>query len=1094
MKKYLLFLLTAVFFSPLFNEQLLAQQAKITVTGKVLSEKNEPIPGATVAVKGTTTGTITSADGDFSLSVPSNSVLTISFVGFKSQEIPVNGKSNFQITLKEEQQLMEEVVVVGYGTQRRVNLTGAVGTVDVGKMVGSRPVTDLARGLQGSTPGLLITTSSGNIGTAPEIHIRGLQGSINAESKPLILLDNVEIPNIMMINPSDIESVSVLKDAASASIYGARGTWGVILLTSKKGAKGKVNVSYDNSFAWSAPMNTPEIADGADGAEYMLKQYRRTAPNTTSFNILGAYYDDLSVAKMRQWKQLYGGQDLGNAMVEGRDYEFRAGQAYFYRPWDIDNLFLNNSSPQMKHNLSISGGNDKTTYYGSFGYLDQKGLVKIAPEPDQYRRFNGMMRIESKVNNWFTARGSVMSTTSDKQYPNFRLANGAAKNEYWFNIYRYPETYPYGTVNGLPLKNIRTELEQANMNTDKNEFSRIQLGGTITFMKGWTADVDYTHASNNGHSKVSASPITGLNSWVDPTLTQVVGNFFPAEDYVIINSDWNKREVGKAYTTFSRAIDGHTFKVMAGSDIEYFRTEFQMSKATGVMLPSKPELNLTTGIPTVDGYPSDWSTLGFFGRINYSYKDIYLLEGNFRRDGSSKFPPNQKWGNFPSFSAGYVISNEKFFEKFKETTPVSFVKLRGSWGSIGNNNVGSSYLRTMSAGNSNWWMAGLNPTSIGVFGNISNNLTWETVETLDLGLDAKFFDNTLGIEFDKFRRTTKGMVTTGVELPLTLGASPSRRNYGELQTNGWELAITYDKVFSNGLGLNVMGTLSDETGKITKFANSEVDIHGGGNDTENYVGKTMGEIWGYKTDRLFTTDDFDGNNGAANPTWIYKTTTPNQDVTNTSSAFHYGPGDVKYKDINGDGVVDYGAGTNTDHGDMTVIGNTTPRYIYGLRLGLNYKGFDLSTFFQGVGKRDYWATGSLFIPGFTAGEAVYQNQMDYWTPENLDAYYPAPSNPGANNHNANWQPQTRYLTDMSYLRLKNLTIGYTLPKKLLNNTGISRVRLFASGENLHTWDHLNITIDPEVQQNSVEGFNDAKSFGRTYPYFRTLSFGVQIDL
>jgi TonB-dependent SusC/RagA subfamily outer membrane receptor len=363
MKKILFVFITAGLMLGLLPRQVFAQKPQVTVTGTVVNEKNESIPGATVAVKGTTTGTITSTDGTFNVKAASDAVLSISFIGFKTIEVPVNGKTNLKITLQEDNKLMDEVVVVGYGTQRRVNLTGAVGTVDVAKMVGSRPVTDLARGLQGSSPGLLITTSSGNIGTSPEIHIRGLQGSINAESKPLILLDNVEIPNIMMINPADIESVSVLKDAASASIYDARGTWGVILLTSKKGAKGKVNVSYDNSFAWSAPMNTPEIAEGADGAEYMLKQYRRTAPNTTSFNVLGAYYDDLSVQKMRQWKQLYGGQDLGNAMVEGRDYEFRAGQVYYYRPWDIDNLFLNNSSPQMKHNLSISGGNDKTTYY-----------------------------------------------------------------------------------------------------------------------------------------------------------------------------------------------------------------------------------------------------------------------------------------------------------------------------------------------------------------------------------------------------------------------------------------------------------------------------------------------------------------------------------------------------------------------------------------------------------------------------------------------------------------------------------------------------------------------------------------------------------
>jgi hypothetical protein len=256
----------------------------------------------------------------------------------------------------------------------------------------------------------------------------------------------------------------------------------------------------------------------------------------------------------------------------------------------------------------------------------------------------------------------------------------------------------------------------------------------------------------------------------------------------------------------------------------------------------------------------------------------------------------------------------------------------------------------------------------------------------------------------------------------------------------------------------------------------------------------MGEIWGYTTDRLFTASDFSGNNGAANPVWAYDGKTPNQDALNTNSSFHYGPGDIKYKDIDGNGVVDFGKGTNLDHGDMHIIGNTTPRYLFGLRTGFNYKGFDLSAFLQGVGKRDYWATGSLFIPGFTQAEAVYQNQMDYWTPENPNAFYPAPSNPGANNHNANWQPQTRYLLNMAYMRVKNITLGYTLPKQWLQRAGINRARIFASGENLFTVDKLNIPIDPEIQQNAIEGFTDAKSFGRTYPYFRTWSFGVQVDL
>jgi TonB-linked SusC/RagA family outer membrane protein len=1083
------FLFTLLLAAQAFSQQLL-------VTGKVTDENAKALVGVTVLVKGTTTGSKTDGDGKYSILAAKGQTLIFSFIGTLSQEQPVSNSSVINLSLKSDPKLLQDIVVVGYGTQKKTDLTGAVATIDVQKTLDSRPVTDLARGLQGSSPGLMITTSSGDLGQTPEIHLRGISGSVNADAKPLILLDNVPIPDMMMVNPEDIESISILKDAASASIYGARGSWGVILLTSKKGKRGQARISYDNSFAWSSPMNTPKIADGADGAEYMLQQYRRTAPNTASFNILGAYYDDLSIDRMRQWKALYGGMDLGPEMVEGRDFERRAGQTYFYRPWDADQVFLNPASPQMKHNLSISGGDGKTTYYASMGMMDQKGLVKVAPKPDRFTRFNGTVRVETKVNNWFTARASLMSYVSNKDYPNFRLANASAgANEYWFNIYRYPETYPYGTFNGLPLKNILTELQQAHMNNIKNDQTRLQTGATINLLKGWTADVDYTYSVENSHSNVATSPITGINSWIDPTLTSVVSNYFPAEDYVIENSNWIKRNVGKGYTTYNKNFGAHNFKLMAGGDIEYYQSEFQYSKATGLMLADKPTLNLTSGAQFANGYPSHWSTLGFFGRFNYSYKGKYLLEANIRQDGSSNFPTNHKWGTFPSFSAGYIVSNEKFMSAIKERSPLSFLKFRGSWGSIGNNDIGgNSYLRTMNASPSNWWISGLNPTMVDVFGNVSQSLTWETIQTTDLGINAKFFKDALSLDFDVYSRATQGMVTTGVEVPSSLGAAPSRRNYGELVTKGWELALSYDKQFSNGLGFNVMGSLSDAVGKITKFANTEVSILPGGNDVPNYQGKTMGEIWGYTSDRLFTGDDFSGNNGAGNPVWTYAGKTPNQDALNNSSAFHFGPGDVKYKDVDGNGVVDFGKGTNLDHGDMHIIGNTTPRYLFGLRLGLNYKGFDVSGFLQGVGKRDYWATGSLLIPGFTQGEAVYQNQMDYWTPNNLNAFYPAPSNPGANNHNANWQPQTRYLLNMAYMRVKNISVGYTIPKRWVQKAGLNRARVFASGENLFTLDHLNIPIDPEIQQNSIQGFTDAKSFGRTYPYFRTLSFGVQIDL
>ena len=1095
MKKFLLALLALLVWVPIY-----AQNSRVTVGGTVIDADGMPVIGASVIVKEhPDIGTITDVNGEFSIKVPvpiKGQSLEVSFIGYTTQKIAIGTKTQFKVTLKEDTQLLNEVVVVGYGTQKKANLTGAVSTVDMGQAIGSRPVTDLTRGLQGAAPGLLVTSSSGDIGQAADIHIRGVDGSLNAQSRPLILLDNVEISDMMMVNPNDVESISVLKDAASASIYGARGTWGVILITTKKGEKGKPRLSYDNSFAWSSPVNCPEIADGDLGVEYMLAALRKTAPNTTQFNILGAYFDDTSVERIRQWKNLYGDKDLGDEMVYGRDYEIRNGHPYFYRPWDV-NDFLNRASFQQKHNVSISGGGDKYSFFGSFGYLSQDGLVKITPESDNYTRFNGNMRIEVTPIKWLKIRGGLMYTHSDKRSPQFRLATAEKQaNEYWYNFYRYPETYPYGYIDGQPLKNIRTELEQAHMNHKISDMSRFQVGTTLTFLKGWTADFDYTYMSTNGHNKRAATPISGINLWSDPTLTKWESSFFPAENWLRLDSSWSKRQVAKAYSTYDVKLGKHAIKLMVGMDAEYAKSESQYSRRYGLYDPTKPEFPLTDPANMdTNGSASHWSTLGFFGRVNYNLMDRYLFEFNIRRDGASKFSKNCRWDTFPSFSIGWLLSEEKWMERFKEITKMSFTKLRLSWGRIGNNNVGShSYLSNIGNGRSDWWIGSTNPLSFGTPTVAATTLTWEPVETVDLGINAKFFDNSLDIEFDWFKRTTRDMAAAGEEVPLSLGASAPARNFGEMSTLGWELSIGYNKRLNKDWSINFQGSLSDQTTKITKHANKEVSIKEGGNIGVNYEGKIMGEIWGYETDRLFQESDFDGNNGEGNPIWYYGSNTPNKDALNTANSFHYGPGDVKYKDLNGDGKVDYGQGTNLDHGDMKVIGNTTPRYIFGLRAGFTWKDIDFSAFFQGVGKRDYWGTGPLVIPCFTKNEAVYQNQVtNYWTPDNPDAFYPTPRDAGANNHNGNWQPQTRYLLNMAYMRFKNLTIGYTLPKQWIQKVSLTSARIFVSGENLFTLDNLDVTIDPEIQQNS-SATTDARSFGRTYPYFRTFSVGVQVKL
>lgn len=1057
--------------------------AQTTITGNVKNSGGEFLPGVNVFLKGTTVGTTTDSNGKYTIAIPvEDGVLVFTFIGLTTQEVSIAGRQIIDVVMQEDVTNLEEVVIVGYGTQEKADLTGAVATVDIEKTLGTRPVTDLARGLQGVTPGLTITSGSGDLGKNPAIRLRGISGSLNGGgAKPLILVDNVEIQDLQMINPDDVQSITVLKDAASTSIYGARAAWGVILITTKSGKKNTPNqITYTNNFSWSSPTTTPRVASGPEGAEMALAAIRRRTPNQVSYGILGARYDDVSVDKMREWKELYGGQDLGLEMVEGRDFEMRDGFLFYYRPWDIEDMYLRDYTPQQKHNINVNGGGERTSYNLGLGYLGQSGVIKV--NPDEFKRYNISLSINSSVNEWLDIRSNLMFSSSLTTRPFFRLNNAlddALGVDAWFNFYRYPETFPYGTYGGQPFRNIITEIEQANMETTHSNLARVQVGGTVTLLPGLTVDGSYTYSTTSNRFHSVGGPLSGINHWQN-SLTYS-GNFQAANaDRVIASSGWNGINTGRLFATLQKDVRDHSFKVMSGGDIEYFQSEGQTSQRNQVIDAQKGELALATGDQFVDGYKTHWSTLGFFGRLNYSYKDKYLLEVNGRFDGSSRFPENQQWAFFPSMSAGYVLSQESFMD-FADPL-ITFFKIRGSYGSLGNQDVGAyRFLSTMGTPNSNWWVAGRNMATVSTPGALSSSLTWETVNTLDFGIDVRMFSDKVGITADWYRRTTSNMITGGVTLPATFGTAAPVRNFGTMETTGWELALDWTKTFDNGLRLNLMGMLSDFQEKLTKFSNSTNNIYG------NYEGKVLGEIWGFETDRFFTESDFVEQDASGK--WVPAPGTPGQDELKGANAwFSWAPGDIKYKDLNGDGNVDFGANTLDDHGDLKVIGNSTPRYQYGFRLGADFKGFDLSAFVQGVGRRDLWASGPIFIPGFNWDEAWYAHQQDYWTPENQDAYYPRPTAQFANNDNMNFRVQTRYLMDMSYLRMKNVTFGYTLPRALTDRVKINKVRVYFSGENLFELENLKVPIDPEVDYVK----NDARTFGRVYPYRRTYSFGLEI--
>lgn len=1081
MKKLLLGALASVCFL-LFHFQVNAQSLQVTGTVKS-AEDGLALPGVSILVKGTTKGVTTNTDGTFQIGVESGQTLVFSFIGMESVERVITSSTNLDIVLSPDAQSLEEFVVVGYGTQKRSDLTGSVSSVDT-KVLESRPITDVGRGLQGTTPGLTITTPSGQIGQNPTIRLRGTVGTLSNSggAQPLILVDNVEIPSLQLVNPEDIESISVLKDAASSSIYGSRGAWGVILITTKKGKKGEApRINYSNNFSFATPTTTPTIAPGAEGAEMAFRALQRTNPSTNVFGVVGMYFDEIGIQKMRDWEAQYGGQNLGSDMVLGRDFEIRDGRLFFYRTWDAGDMFMNKWTPQQKHDLSVSGGTDKTTYRLGVGYLGQNGVLKV--NPDEFNRYSADLSLSSQVTDWMEIRGGVLYSDTKFTRPFYFSSE---TYDPWYYLFRWPKNYPYGTYEGNPFRSAITEVQQAKMNEETTALTRINLGTTLTPLKGLSILANYTHDSQNNHVHQTGGSVSAYNFWSTGANLQYAPYTSASYDRVRYTSAWNTRSVGKLFGTYDWNIEDHNFKAMVGGDIESYEYWYQSSERRQLMDQDRGELDLASGDQFVDGARNLWSTAGMFSRINYNYKGKYFLELNGRYDGSSRLSPTERWAFFPSMSAGYVISEESFFEPI--TPVVSFFKLRGSWGAIGNQNAYiSDIYRIMSSTSSGWLIGSDNKLTFGTPGALPSSLTWETITTLDLGFDARFFKDKFGIGFDWYKRVTSDMHSAGEVLPASYGTSATKQNLGELETKGWELALDYSHNFENGLNITTTFVLSDFKETVTEFADNQ-SIY------SNRPGRVIGDIWGYETDRLFTEDDFvkDGNGDFVldNGKYILKEGIPSQQLYE-SGWFYYGPGDVKYKDLNGDGEITYGQNTVDDHGDLKVIGNSTPRYQYGFRLNMDFKGFDFGMFIQGVGKRDFWANGPIFVPGYRPGEAWFDHHLDYWTPENPNAFYPRPTDAGASSNSRNFLPQTRYLLDLSYMRMKNITVGYSLPYNWISKAGMQKVRVYFSGENLFEFDNLNLPLDPEVDYTSA-GNNDSNTFGRVYPYSRSLSFGLQV--
>ncbi|MDX9881448.1 MAG: TonB-dependent receptor [Prolixibacteraceae bacterium] len=1039
------------------------QQNK-TVSGKVSDSSGQPLPGVSVVVKGTTTGTITDFDGKYTLAnVPGDAMLVFSFVGMKAQEVTVAGKNAIDITLNEETFGIEEVVAIGYGTQKKENLTGSVSTVNA-ESLDSRPVTNVAQALQGIAPGLNITQGgslAGSLENRPSINIRGI-GTIGQGSKatPLILIDGIE-GDLNALNPQDIDNISVLKDAAASSIYGSRAPFGVVLITTKKGKVGKSAFNINANLRSSGPVLLPKMMDSYTFALYF---------NDARFNSgQGAYF---TAERMQRIKDYQEGK-ITTTIVPRPGQPNLWGDGYFEGNDNVDwyRAIYKTHTPSQEYSVSASGGKENITYYLGGSYLDQTGLMKFGG--DSFRRYNSTAKINGQLTKWMSVEyiGRFVREEFERPSSMTNTLNQNIARQGWPVLPLYDNNgYLYDAPSpALALQ----DGGRGNKQTD-NIVQQLQL--TIEPLKGWKIMGDFNYSIRDEfyhwdllytyNHDVEGNPyIAGKSSEVHEVASRI--NYS--------NSNF--------YTEYSKSIGDHNLKILAGMQSELTKTRTFVAEREGLIVPSLPVIDLTSGTdfkgntvpPFVSGENQHWSTSGYFGRINYNYKERYLFEANLRYDGSSRFRSNKRWTYSPSASVGWNIAREEFWKPISKY--VNTLKLRGSYGVLSNQNTSSWYptYSTMPIGISNgtWLVNGAKPNTASAPYLISSALTWEKVSTWNIGADMGFLNNRLSCTFDLFARYTNDMVGPAPELPVILGTTVPKTNNTDLKTSGFELELAWKDRLTNGLNYNARFVLSDSKTEITKYPNPT------GNLSTYVEGHMMGEIWGYQTIGIAKTqEEMDAHLASL----------PNGGQNALGS--NWKAGDLMYEDLNDDGKINGGAGTAGDHGDWKIIGNDTPRYLFGLDLSANWRGFDFRSFFQGVLKRDYFQNSFYFWGASTTiySSAGLKEHADYFRddPEhplglNLDSYYPRPLL-----SNKNQRVQTRYLQDASYIRLKNIQIGYTLPSLLTRKISIQKLRVYVSGENIWTVTGMKSMFDPETI--------DGGWGGSVYPLSKVYSVGLNITL
>lgn len=1009
------------------------QSASRRVIGFVKDDKGQPVIGATVMVQGTTTGTVADVDGSYKIDLPSaDAVLAVSYLGYKSQTIEVGGRTNIDITLEDENQVLQEVVVVGYGTQKKVNLTGSVAVVD-SKDIESRPMTNLASGLQGLLPGVTVRNTSGQPGaSSTSITVRGL-GTIGNTS-PLVLIDGVE-GDMTILNPEDIQSVTVLKDAASSSIYGARAANGVLLVTTKKlnNERQKPTITFNAYVGLQTPTRLPEMCDAI---EFM------TLDNEARSNIKAPV----------AWNQ-----DHFDKVKNNTDPN-RFGNTNWIGE------VLKKVAPQQNYGLSVSGNFGNSGYMLSYRYLDQDGLTVGNSTGEQ--RHNLRYKMDSKLLDIVTISSNINFTTRKIVSPVGSLSSdgGAIYNAMRIApnvpMYYTDDTWAYGGGNTNPVAVL---YDGGRTTTNSDEIS-VQESVKVDILKGWDVTATYNVTVNNYLRESLRKTIIFTNPDDGSTYSYNSPNS-------LSNSDQRQiQQTFIAQSNFNFDIRKHNISGVVGMSQEWLTRRYFTASRTGLSTEQDPTLNLgSSSSMSNDANATKWALRSGFARLCYNYDERYLFEANLRYDLSSRFHPKNRGGWFPSFSAAWRLTEESFMKVTRKY--LDNFKIRASWGMLGNQYVSSSdypYLSVLQQFTDGISLIGGNATNGYVQTTLSNPyLSWEKIKMLDIGFDFAMFSNRLTFSFDWFTKDTDGILLQ-LKYPSQIGATPSEENVGSVNNRGWEIDLNWrDKIgkVSYGVGFN----LSDVKNKITDLGSSQPDLSG---DQIRRVGDPIDAFYGYVSEGLMTPSDFDVYDEANKKYMI-----PNVPVVIGND---YQPGDIKYKDISGpNGVPD---GRITPEYDKIVIGSNIPRYTYNIKGYIEYFGFDFSFSLQGVGKCNGYLKGSA--------RHAFQDMAAYPQKVHLDRYS-LTENPNANasyprlTYNTSFNQSTFstfWLEDASYLRLKTIQLGYTLPQALTRKARIEKCRFYITADNLFTASKFFYAYDPETPVSN----------GGYYPQVRTFVLGINL--